>query len=343
MSGEIIQRTADAMVREILSSPHKGRPAKTIFFGGGTPTFFSESQLLSIFEAVKEVHPPLPDAEITSEANPGTADAELFTAMRKAGFNRLSMGAQSFQNSDLLRLGRVHNSNEIVRAFQIAREAGFTNVNLDLMFALPGQNLSRWKENLETAIDLKPNHLSLYCLTLEPNTSFYREALRGLLVQPDDDQQVAMYELAVETAEENGYRNYEISNFAQEARECAHNLATWRGEEYAGYGPGAVGAVDMGDGNRLRATKLKQPVRYCDAVETGGKLTVEEEVLTPETLRVEKVMLGIRLTEGVDASLVNPSGLEKCLNLGWVEQVNDRVRLTRQGKHFCTEVSVELI
>jgi oxygen-independent coproporphyrinogen III oxidase len=338
MTGEILSRTARAMVDEIRRSPHRGRPAKTIFFGGGTPTFFSTEDLLSIFEAVLEVHPPVPDAEITSEANPGTADAEKFGAMRTAGFNRLSLGAQSFFADDLIRLGRVHREDEIGRAVQLARDAGFDNLNLDLMFALPGQSMAAWERNLARAAELNPDHLSLYCLTLEPNTAFYKEHLRGLLIQPDEDAQVAMYDRAVSVAAENGYLQYEISNFSRPGRESQHNLCYWRGEEYAGYGPGAVGRV----GSR-RATVLKHPLRYCEALESEAAFHVEEEDVDAEMLRTERIMLGLRLHEGLPSSLVSPSGMAEATRRGWLSSASDRVFLTPEGRHFCTEVAALLL
>src|SRR5579862_3513650 len=215
MQGEIMERTTRATVAEIARSPQRGRPAKTIFFGGGTPTFLEERQLLSILEAVIEAHPPVEGCEITSESNPGTADATKYAAMRRAGFNRISLGAQSFLDEDLIRLERVHKADEIGRAVGLARDAGFDNLNLDLMFALPHQSLKAWKKNLDRALELDPEHLSLYCLTIEPNTSFYKKNLRGQLHLPDDDAQVTMYEECLDRLVGAGYEQYEISNFAE--------------------------------------------------------------------------------------------------------------------------------
>lgn len=339
MSGEIMERTTRAMVQEIERSPWRGRPAKTIFFGGGTPTFLPADQLLSILEAVIRAHPPLPDCEITSEANPGTADAEKFRAMRAGGFNRISLGAQSFLDSDLLRLGRVHRSGEIERAVEIAREAGFENLNLDLMFALPKQSSSAWRRNLDRALAMQPEHLSLYCLTIEPNTAFYKKHLRGQLDLPDDEAQVAMYEECLQRTAEEGFVQYEISNFAKAGKECRHNLAYWHAEEYAGYGPGAVGCVT----NR-RYTNLKHPDRYCAAVESGEPIAFESEELTPEIQKIERIMLGLRLNEGLPVSeLAGSRGIEKLQERGWIEVRDDRVRLTNLGRHFCSEATLELI
>ncbi|HEY0867931.1 MAG TPA: radical SAM family heme chaperone HemW [Fimbriimonas sp.] len=338
MSGEIMERTTRATIEEILRSPARGRPAKTIFFGGGTPTFLEEGQLVRILEAVFEAHPPLEGCEITSEANPGTVDMPKFRAMRGAGFNRISLGAQSFLDSDLLTLGRVHRSGEIERAVGVARDAGFGNLNLDLMFALPGQSVHAWRRNLERAMALQPEHLSLYCLTIEPNTAFYKQHLRGQLAVPGEESQIEMYDACVAEMEAAGFRQYEISNFAQPGRECRHNLCYWHAEEYAGYGPGAVGRI----GER-RYTNLKHPDLYCAAVEEGGETAFESETVDEKTLRIEQVMLGLRLNEGVVASLVEQDGLAKADRLGWVERSGDRVRLTTEGRHLHNEVVVELM
>lgn len=342
MSGEIMERTVSAMREEIRRSPWRGRPAKTIFFGGGTPTFLEERQLCSLLEEIIEAHPPIEGCEITSEANPGTADASKFKAMRQTGFNRISLGAQSFNTGDLIRLGRIHEPGHVGRAIGMARTAGFDNLNIDLMFALPGQSIQAWRKNLELALQLETEHLSLYCLTIEPNTRYYRLHLRGLLDLPDDDNQVEMYDLACDLTAQAGFEQYEISNFSKPGMESRHNLCYWRGEEYLGYGPGAVGCVETGEG-RVRQTVLKQPERYCEAIEAGRSIWFDREVLDAEAQRLEAVMLGIRLQEGIAQSLVDDrQGLEKMRDRGWIETRNDRISLTRSGRHFASEVAISL-
>ncbi len=338
MRGEIVERTVGAICAEIGRSPWRGVPAKTIFFGGGTPTFLAEEQLIRIFEKVVEAHPPIVGAEITSEANPGTVDAGKFRAMRTAGFNRISLGAQSFLDSDLIRLDRIHQAGDIERAVGAAREAGFDNVNIDLMFALPGQTMAAWRRNLDRAFALETDHLSLYCLTIEPNTAFYKRQLRGELDLPDDEAQVAMYDLCCERAHQKGFEQYEISNFAKPGRECRHNLCYWHGDPYAAYGPGAVGFMDG-----VRFTNLKHPERYCDAVETGQPIAFESEAIDDATHRTEKIMLGLRLNQGVSSEGISESGMHKLLDRGWIERTNGTIRLTREGRHFCSEVALELM
>lgn len=338
MTGDIIERTVRATISEIQQSAHRGVPAKTIFFGGGTPTYLSESQLLSIFDAVLETHPPVAGAEITSEANPGTVDALKFRAMKVAGFNRISLGAQSFLDEDLLRLERVHKAGDIERAVQAARDAGFTNLNVDLMFALPGQNLRAWNRNLDRAFNLETEHLSLYCLTIEPNTNFYKRNLRGELALPDDEDQVEMYDMCCQRAAANGLIQYEISNFAKPGRECQHNLCYWLGEPYAGYGPGAVGFLDG-----VRYTNWKHPDRYCSAVEGGEAVAFEREEIDPDTHRTEKIMLGLRLNQGMPRLGLPSEKLAPLKERGWLDFDSDTVRLTGNGRHFCSEVALELI
>lgn len=342
MDGEIVERTVANIIREIQQSPLRGEPAKTIFFGGGTPTFLSAEQLTRILEAIMQVHPPIETCEITSEANPGTVDATKFRAMVQAGFNRISLGAQSFLDDDLIRLDRIHKASEIERAVGAAREAGFTSLNLDLMFALPSQSRPAWTRNLEKALSLQPEHLSLYCLTIEPNTAFYKKNLRGELDLPEDDIQREMYDECVRRTAELGMAQYEISNFAKPDHECRHNLCYWYGEDYAGYGPGAVGCITV-DGVSRRYTNLKHPDRYCAAVESGEPIFFESEDLSDHTRKIERIMLGLRLNEGVPVDLVDSRKLPILEQRGWTEVQNSRLRLTEEGRHFCSEVALELI
>ncbi|MCW5940039.1 MAG: radical SAM family heme chaperone HemW [Fimbriimonadaceae bacterium] len=345
MSGGIVDRTVQAMLAEIHRSPWRGRPAKTVFFGGGTPTFLSPGQLTGLLKAVLEVHPPIPGAEVTSEANPGTVDAEKFDAMVEAGFNRLSLGAQSFDTGDLHRLGRIHEATDVAKAVAAARRAGFRSLNIDLMFALPGQSMRGWRTNLELALGLAPDHLSLYCLTIEPNTRFYRHHLRGALELPSEETQVAMYDLAVQRCQEAGLDHYEISNFARPGHESRHNLCYWRAEEYLAYGPGAVGCFGSGDDQRTRYTNTKHPERYAEAVESGLRLWCDEEAVDGHTRRTEAVMLGLRLSEGLDVQSMNldPDPMVKAVERGWAAVSEGRFRLTDQGRHWCSEVATWLI
>jgi oxygen-independent coproporphyrinogen-3 oxidase len=345
MTGPIVERTVDATVRQIEHSSWRGWAAKTVFFGGGTPTLLTAHQLTRLLEAVRQAHPWATGTEVTIEANPGTLDEPKCEALLAAGFTRISIGAQSFHPQDLVRLGRAHDVYDVGRSLHAARRAGFRNVNLDLMFGLPGQSRRSWRENLARAIELGPEHLSLYCLTIEPNTRFHRLAHSGLLDLPDDAEQVEMYDLAVRMAEDAGYRLYEISNFARPGYECRHNLCYWRGEEYLGYGPGAVGCfATEKPGHRMRYTNQKHPHRFCDAIESGALPEhCEVEELSPAQIRFERLMLGIRLAEGIEPELASAPGvIHRVAAKGWVHETGGRVALTPAGRHFCSEVAVDL-
>lgn len=344
MDGPIIERTVQAIESEIRSSPHAGQPAKTVFFGGGTPTFLSADQITRLLRAVLDTHPVSPTTEVTSEGNPGTVDIPKFAAMRAAGFNRISLGAQSFDTSDLIRLGRVHAPNHIGRAVAAAREAGFDNLNLDLMFALPGQSLRAWQNNLDLAVSLEPEHLSLYCLTIEPNTRYYRHQARGLLNLPSDDLQVAMYDAAVASCTDAGFHQYEISNFSRPGRESQHNLCYWHGEPYLGYGPGAVGCTQTTPDTRTRYTNFKHPLGYCERIENRQPLWCDSEELTLEDIRLERIMLGLRLNRGLHIAglTLDPRAIQDLERRGWLSATPETVTLTPEGRHFCSEVAARL-
>ena len=241
-----------ALTREIAEAgAARGRPAvRTLFLGGGTPTVLPAALLARIIDACRAAFDLLPDAEITSEANPGTVDVSRFTALRQMGINRLSMGVQSFDPAELTFLGRIHSAGEAATAFQAARAAGFDNINLDFIYGLPDQSPTTWRRTLEQAIALAPEHLSLYSLTIEEGTPFGEWAAAGRLAQPSPDLAADLYEIADDMLEAAGYLQYEISNWARSDRSpaqptthprfaCRHNLTYWRNEAYLGFGPGA--------------------------------------------------------------------------------------------------------
>lgn len=275
------------------------RPVSTVFFGGGTPTFLSGAQLTRILQTVHACFAVAPDAEISSEANPGSSDAEKFAQMREAGFNRLSVGVQSFDDELLIALDRFHTSGEAERALQAARSAGFTNLSLDLMFALPKQTTALWLASLRRALESGTEHLSLYSLTLEPGTRFERLHAGGKLDLPDEDAELAMYEESIALLTGAGYAHYEVSNFARPGFRSQHNQVYWRNEEYIGFGPGAVSYVA---GRRWKRERL--PARYVAKVAAGEDLTVEEECLNASESLGETMMLGLRLRDGLPLARV---------------------------------------
>lgn len=343
LSGEIVDRFVDAVIREISTSEHKGSRVETVFFGGGTPTFLSGEQLARILAAVCSAFEV--GGEITSEANPGSVALDQLRTMRSAGFNRISFGAQSFDSGELKIMDRIHSPDEIGQAVRWAREAGFENLNLDLIYALPGQAIQRWRSNLKAAIALNPEHLSLYCLTLEPNTRFYHDYQKGLLTVPDEDVQIEMQRLAESMSLSAGYRQYEISNYAKPGFECEHNLVYWRNQDYVGFGPGAVSGVDG-----CRWTNIKHPREYVARVENGENLAFESERLEGWARVGETIMLGLRLNKGIDLeALESRFGLpvrerfaESIQVLAAQDRVcveSSRLRLTDEGRLWASEIA----
>jgi oxygen-independent coproporphyrinogen-3 oxidase len=274
-----------------------GRRVHTVFFGGGTPSLFSGEAIDELLTLLRTLTRLDPDAEVTLEANPGTVEAGRFAAYRQAGVTRLSLGVQSFDDARLAGIGRIHDGQAARRAVEIAA-ACFDNFNLDLMYALPGQQLADWKRELDTALALAPPHLSCYHLTLEPHTPFGHAPPAGL---PDDDTAADMQDWLEERLAHAGYTHYETSAFARPRRRCAHNLNYWQFGDYLGLGAGAHSKLSFHD--RIeRRMQVKHPVQYMEKAMTGQSVA-EKRVLTRAELPFEFMMNAMRLVEGVPASL----------------------------------------
>lgn len=273
-----------------------GRPISSIFFGGGTPSLFSARALGRLLAGVEQRIPFAADIEITLEANPGTFEQEKFKAYRQLGINRLSIGVQSFQQAKLEALGRIHNGDEAVRAAGMARAAGFDNFNLDLMHGLPDQSLDDALDDLRQAIALNPTHLSWYQLTLEPNTVFWNQP--PLL--PEDDILWDIQEAGQALMAEHGYRQYEVSAYAQPGRPARHNLNYWSFGDFIGIGAGAHGKLSHPDGRIVRTWKTRLPKDYLNPAKA---FKAGEKLLPVDELPFEFLMNALRLTEGVDAAL----------------------------------------
>ena len=345
----IVGQTTDAICRDIERTAAELRheaalqPVETVFFGGGTPTFLSGTQLTQIMRTIRDQFPVAETAEISSEANPGSSDAEKFAAMRQAGFNRLSVGVQAFDDTLLKALDRFHTAGEAENALAMARQAGFTNLNLDLMFGLPKQTMAHWQATLERALALGTEHLSLYALTLEAGTRFERLYAGGKLELPDEDAELAMYERSIERLTSAGYEHYEVSNFARPGFRSRHNQVYWRNEAYLGFGPGAV---SYSGGRRWKRERL--PNRYIEKIGAALDLSVESETLDADGTLGETMMLGLRLRDGLPMRRIRDRfGLEplekfapqiKNLTLrGLLEQQNDALRLTHAGLLLANE------
>lgn len=270
-------------------------PISTIYIGGGTPTVLSAEQLSGVLGALFSRFEVEADAEITLEANPGTVDLAKLRALRGAGFNRLSLGVQALDDAVLRKLGRIHTVEQARQAYQNARAAGFDNLSLDLIFALPEQTLDKWGRTLAQAVELAPEHASLYELSIEEGTKFAELYAAGRLEIPDEDVRLDMYEAAIKTLTAAGYEHYEVSNFARPGRRSRHNQVYWRNESYFGFGAGAVRYLDG-----VRCNMTISVARYIADIRAGLDPTESCEQLTERALMGETVMLALRTTDGLD-------------------------------------------
>ncbi len=296
-SAELERRYIDAVIDDLARTAVEvaGRTVDTVFFGGGTPSLMSPHSLGRVIDAIARHTTLAPGAEITLEANPGTFEAERFRGFRTAGANRLSIGIQSFDDAHLAALGRIHDSAEAHRAIAIALQH-FERVNLDLMYALPGQDLAGALTDLDTALSFGTEHLSCYHLTLEPNTPFFQHPP----ALPDDDAAADMQEAIEARLAEAGYEHYETSAFARPDARCRHNLAYWTFADYLGIGAGAHGKLSRPDGI-VREMRHKHPQRYLEAA-TTGRFVQESRTVTRDELPFEFMMNALRLTGGVPAA-----------------------------------------
>ncbi|MBM3949314.1 MAG: radical SAM family heme chaperone HemW [SAR202 cluster bacterium] len=332
-----------------------GRPAvRTVFFGGGTPSYLPPGDIAAILDTVRAAFAVERDAEVTLEANPGDFTPKKLASYLKAGVNRLSIGVQSLDDGLLSLLGRRHNAAQAVEAYRMARAAGLGNISLDLMFGLPRQSLAQWEASLRGAADLGPEHLSMYCLTLEAGTPMEHQVKTGLLPEPDADVAADMYLAAEEVMGSLGYRHYEISNWAKPGRESRHNLTYWRNEPYLGIGPGAHSYLAG-----LRFANLKPPREYVTRIEAiATPLRAEHldvsavrsipvvdsvEAIGPRLEMAETMMMGLRLDTGISltgfqrrfgTTLAHAYGSEiaDLTADGLVEQGGGVLRITARGR-----------
>ena len=350
MAGDYVQ----ALIQDLEQAARSGAAAvegglHSVYFGGGTPSLLEASQVDDLLKAVRRVLGLAPGAELTLEVNPGTANLEKFKALRSAGINRLSFGFQAKQEKHLQALGRIHSSDESVAAWALAREAGFDNLSLDLMFGLSEQTLGEWQDSLDWALALRPEHISFYGLTIEPGTRFHQWHEQGRLPVPGEDLQADMYELGVKALAEAGLDQYEISNFAQPGRSSVHNQFYWLNRDTLGLGAGAWSFVD---GQRFSRSKM--PSAYIQEAKDGQPGKPQSESLQGAEARAEAAFLNLRLNAGVDlddwkrrygVGLIDEFGpkLEKSLKAGCLEQVGGRLRLTPSGRLLANEVFSALL
>lgn len=268
--------------------------AKTIYFGGGTPSILKASQLSEILETVFSSFEVKSDAEISLEANPGTLTKEKVKKLRNLGFNRASLGVQSFRDEELKILGRTHTSRQALKSYKMLKEC-LNNLSLDLIFGIPGQSLKTWRENLNMALKLRPEHVSVYNLTIEEGTPFYYLWKQGKLDLPDEEEVRKMYLEGINLFKAQWYRQYELSNFARKGFECQHNLRYWQGKEYIGFGAGAHSYFQGVRWGNIRGIK-----EYVELSEKNSLLIDFRERLTESQKINEFILLGMRMTEGID-------------------------------------------
>ncbi|UCE89576.1 MAG: oxygen-independent coproporphyrinogen III oxidase-like protein [Pseudomonadota bacterium] len=317
-----------------------GRSVTAVFMGGGTPSLFSPESIERLMAALRARLALRPDIEVTLEANPGTVEQAKFAEFRAAGINRLSIGAQSFNDDSLARLGRIHGRREALRAAESAHDAGLANFNLDLMFALPEQDLHSALEDLRTAMDLEPAHISHYQLTIEPNTLFHARPPS----LPHDDLAWEIQTQCQQLLQERGYTYYEVSAFARGDRQCRHNLNYWRFGDYLGIGAGAHSKLtDVNRNSVSRTWKVKNPRDYLQAAR-GGNFTAGERSLQRDDLALEFMMNALRLTEGFETALFAErcgipiatvqAQLEQAEQRGWIQWDTQHLAPTADGLRF---------
>lgn len=341
-----------ALIREVGAQTQcpSGTPVDTVFFGGGTPSVLYAEQIGRIMEALRETFCILPDAEISMEMNPGTADAQKLRALKKAGINRLSMGVQSMHDEELRLLGRIHSAEEAREAFEMARAAGFDNLNIDLMSALPGQTFESWADSLRQAVEWGPEHISAYSLIIEPGTPFSALYDAGKLPSlPDEETDRRMYHYTREFLALHGYDRYEISNYALPGRECRHNSGYWTGHPYLGLGIGAASYV-----NGSRFSNTADFNAYIEEMRKAPVLPADFHTLSREEKMEEFMFLGLRMTAGVRGAefaarfgesleQVYGSVLRKHVSQGLLEATKEGYRLTERGTDVSNYVMADYL
>ena len=341
-SSGAVELYVEALCKEISSFRQRNIDIDTIYFGGGTPSLLLPHQLESILGRVRDIFEVAAGAEITMEMNPATVTSESLAAFRGLGVNRASFGVQTFNERDLKLLARGHDANDARQTFRLLRDAGFENISFDLIAGLPGQTLDDWRRNLEEAVSMSPEHLSLYLLEIHEGTPLAEQVRSGRRPMPDEDLAADMYELMIDTLEAAGYRQYEISNFAKPGFDSRHNSKYWRMDPVYGFG---VSAHSF-DG-RERYANDRDTAGYVTKISSQGSAEVFRE--TPNYAS-ESAFLGLRLSEGIDIALHQSifdvdlaSKIAALRSHGLVEESGGRLCLTRRGMLFSNEVFAEFV
>ncbi len=313
-------------------------PPRTLYLGGGTPSMLSPGHLTRLFSALHETLDFTQLKEVTLEANPATFDVEKARLFRELGVTRVSLGIQAFTPHVLETLGREHSVEQASESVAILREAAIPQVNIDLMFSIPGQSKDDWQTTLHHAVSLKPDHISAYNLTYEEDTAFF-ESLRRGEVREDEDIDASFFHLADDILTFAGFDHYETSNYAQPGCKSSHNQGYWRGEDYLGLGPSAVSTLGA-----IRSKNVPDTARYVAQIQSLGHATAESESLDAEALRLERIALGLRTTEGIPLSLLDsPVRVETLVTEGLARIENDRLILIHHGRALVDPLAAELV
>jgi len=330
------QRFCEALLREIETvTEHYPLKLETIFFGGGTPTALTTAQLEFLLGGMRERLDLSGLVEWTLEANPGSVSMRKAELLRAMGVTRISLGVQSWDDELLQLLGREHNATQAEASFHILREAGFTNVSIDLMFGLPGQTLAQWEADLEKTIALQPDHISTYCLTYEEDTDFFLRHSRGEF-REDPESDARFLETAMEMLEAAHYEHYEISNYARPGFASAHNRGYWTGDDYLGIGPSAFSTVGL-----RRFQNVCDYRAYADRVMAATSAVESTETLTPEMKRTERIALALRTGDGISSEELAawPNESREFINLGLLRQADGKFMLTPRGKLLADSIA----
>ena len=342
---DLAERYVQALIAEIRRSPNLHHQVDTVYFGGGTPSMLSPRQIERILSTVLERFDVDAAAEVTMEINPGSVTKTGLIDFRQAGINRASFGAQTFDDSELARLGRSHTSADTLSTFESLREARFDNISFDLIAGLPGQTILQWQANVERSLQLRPEHLSFYLLEVHAATPLAQHIERGIQPKPDEDLAGEMYQSMLERACEVGYEHYEISNLCLPNYESRHNMKYWIAAPYYGFGCSAHSF----DGRACRWSNERDVVRYVESIETNQSPVVEKHELSREERRAEAIFLGMRLMRGVDTRAYQElfgvdiraehrEDLTRFCEAGLIEFDGDLVKLTRSGALLSNEV-----
>ncbi|MFQ5957510.1 MAG: radical SAM family heme chaperone HemW, partial [Candidatus Brocadiales bacterium] len=346
---DIASRYIAALGRELEGV--KGYPYKTVYIGGGTPTAMKEAQLRQLLDAISSSLDMKRVKEYTVEVNPGTIDDKKVALLKADGVNRVSLGIQSFKEKGLRLLGRIHSRKDSHDAFSALRSGGFNNLSMDLIFGWPGQALKDWGEDLSEAAALDPEHISAYCLIVERGTLLSRQIRSGRVPRPDEEVQLDMLKETISflTSIENGYRRYEISNFAKKGYQCLHNINYWKNLSYVGIGAGAVSYL----GGR-RTSNIKDVLRYIMRIEAGKSAKVFGERLAPRKRAAETLVMALRMTSGIkEEDFARRTGfslrelygevIDRECKLGLISMKRGKLRLTRKGLFVADSVMVEFM